>query len=55
MNMIRPELIWELERRRRKRDADNRLRLTVPAPERAPDMSKAREVEYVFEFDQGED
>jgi len=51
MHIIHPSMIWEIERRRREHDVDNRLPLHVPMPER--EKPEKRDVEYVIEFDQG--
>ena len=50
MNTIHPAVIREIERRRREHEADKRLPLYVPVPEREPKKSENREVEYVIEF-----
>jgi hypothetical protein len=55
MNTMRPEMIWELERRRRDGDVDHRLPLTLSVPGREPEMSEKKEVAYVLDFDQGEE
>jgi hypothetical protein len=50
MNTIHPAVIWEIERRRREHEVDNRLPLYVPMPEHEPEKPEKREVEYVIEF-----
>lgn len=48
MNTIHPAIIWDIERRRRELEVDNRLPLYIPMP--GPEPKAPAETEYVIEF-----
>lgn len=50
MKRIDPAIIWDIERRKREIEKDDRLPLYVPLPEYEPEVPAKKEIEYVIEF-----
>lgn len=49
MQTIDPAIIWDIERKRREIERDDRPALYVPLPEYEPEPPK-KDTEYVIEF-----
>jgi hypothetical protein len=47
---IDPAILWDIERRKREIEKDDRVPLYVPLPERGPPEVPRKETEFVIEF-----
>jgi hypothetical protein len=47
---MKPWMIWDIERRKREVEIDNRLPLTIEIPHPSPDEKREKEIEFVIYY-----